>query len=76
MSGSAGPANGNSALRPCTNAPDGDLVLVTDDPQYKLDNGHKAYYATLIMAEESDLTGVFDVRQAPEADERIKGVAP
>lgn len=52
-----------------------DLAIVTDDPDYKLNNDHRAYYARLIMRQERDLTGLFDLRRSPEADQWIRGVA-
>lgn len=35
---------------------------------YKLNQNHAAYYARLIMAQEPDLEGFFDLRDAPEPD--------
>lgn len=45
-----------------------EIALATSDPDYKLNNNFKAYYARLIMYAEGDLDGLFDLRSA-EADE-------
>ncbi|OBI95586.1 hypothetical protein A5625_08160 [Mycobacterium sp. 1465703.0] len=51
-----------------------EIALATNDPEYKLNNNWKAYYARLIMRREPDLDELFDLR-ASEADEWIAGRA-
>lgn len=51
-----------------------EIALATSDPDFKLNNNFRAYYARLIMLREPDLAGLFDLR-ASEADEWIAGVA-
>lgn len=51
-----------------------EIALATSDPDFKLNNNFRAYYARLIMLREPDLDGLFDLR-ASEADEWIAGVA-
>ena len=45
-----------------------ELSLATSDSEYKIANSHKPFYARLIMAQEKDLAGLFELRPA-EADE-------
>lgn len=47
-----------------------ELSLATSDPEFKLNNTYRAYYARLLMAQEPDLAGLFDCR-ASEADDWI-----
>jgi hypothetical protein len=47
-----------------------EIALATGDPDFKLNNNYRAYYARLIMAREWDLRGLFDLR-ASEADHWI-----
>ena len=42
------------------------------DAEYKLSNSYRAFYARLIMAQEPELDGLFDLRPS-EADEWIVG---
>jgi hypothetical protein len=51
-----------------------EISLATNAPDFRLNNNFRAYYARLIMAQERDLTGLFDLR-ASKADEWIAGVA-
>jgi len=51
-----------------------DLAMVTNDPDHRLNNDYKAFYARLIMLREADLDGVFDLRESAEADAWIKQV--
>jgi hypothetical protein len=51
-----------------------EIALATTDADFKIDNSHRAYYSRLIMAQEPDLGGLFDLR-ASKADEWIAGVA-
>jgi len=37
--------------------------METTDPQFKLSNNHKPYYARLIMAREKDLNGFFQLNR-------------
>ncbi|AAD17628.1 hypothetical protein TM4_63 [Mycobacterium phage TM4] len=51
-----------------------EIAMRTSDPEYKLNNDHRAFYARLIMAREPDLDGLFALRTS-EADEWIAEVA-
>lgn len=51
-----------------------EIALATNDPDYKLNNNYRAYYARLIMHRETDLADLFDLR-CSEADEWIKDYA-
>lgn len=51
-----------------------EIALATDDADFKLNNNFRAYYARLIMAQEPELDGLFDLR-ASKADQWIAGVA-
>lgn len=51
-----------------------EIALATSDPDWKLNNTYRAYYARLIMRREPDLAGLFDLRTS-EADTWIAGVA-
>ena len=48
--------------------------MQTTDPEYKINNNFTAFYARLIMAQEPDLAGIFDLRTS-EADEWIATIA-
>lgn len=50
------------------------LVIETNDPNYRLNNSFTPYYARLLMLQEPDLRGIFDLRVS-EADEWIERVA-
>lgn len=45
-----------------------EIAMRTNDPQFKINNTHNAYYARLIMATEPDLAGIFELRTSA-ADE-------
>jgi hypothetical protein len=47
-----------------------ELAISTSDPDFKLNNSYRAYYARLIMVQETDLRGLFEIRKS-EADESI-----
>jgi hypothetical protein len=47
-----------------------EIQIATNDPDYKLTNSYRAYYARLIMAREPDLAGLFTLRTSA-ADEWI-----
>lgn len=51
-----------------------EIALVTGDPDHKINNDYRAYYARLIMAQEPGLAGLFEVRRSA-ADEWIRGAA-
>lgn len=51
-----------------------EIALATSDADFKLNNNFTAFYARLIMAQESDLDGLFDLRTS-EADEWIERVS-
>ena len=38
-------------------------MLATTDPDFKLNNNYRSRYARLIMAQEPDLAGVFELRE-------------
>jgi len=42
-------------------------ALATTDPDFRLNNNYRAFYARMIMAREPDLAGLFDLRVS-EAD--------
>lgn len=44
------------------------VMLTTNDPDYKLRNDFKPFYARLIMHQEPDLDGLFELRPAREPD--------
>lgn len=50
-----------------------EISIETNDPDFKLNNNYRAYYARLIMATEPDLGELFELRRSA-ADEWI-GVA-
>ncbi|MFI6270715.1 hypothetical protein [Micromonospora zamorensis] len=50
-----------------------ELGLRTDDATYLLNNNYRPYYSRLLMAQEPDLAGMFEIRRSPEADEWIAG---
>lgn len=37
--------------------------IQTNDPSFKLNNNHAPYYARLIMEQEADLAGLFNLRE-------------
>lgn len=51
-----------------------ELVMETNDPDYKINNTHRAFYARLLMLRNPELRGMFDLR-ASAADEWIEAVA-
>jgi hypothetical protein len=48
-----------------------EIAVRTNDPDYKIGNTHVAFYARLIMAQEPDLAGLFELRPSI-ADEWIR----
>jgi hypothetical protein len=48
-----------------------EIALATNDPDFRINNNFRAYYARLIMCQEPDLTELFDLRES-EADQWIK----
>ena len=38
--------------------------MTTPDPVFKLNNNHRAFYARLLMAQEAELEGFFEVRSS------------
>ncbi|WP_431881550.1 hypothetical protein [Micromonospora chalcea] len=52
-----------------------ELGLRTDGSQFLLNNNFRPYYSRLLMAQEPDLAGMFEIRRSPEADEWIEGWA-
>jgi len=48
------------------------ISMTTTDPDYKICNTHRAFYARLIMAQEPDLADLFELRES-EADKWITG---
>lgn len=49
-----------------------EIAITTSDPSFKLNNDYRAFYARLIMARETDLAGMFNLRTS-EADKWIAG---
>lgn len=49
-----------------------EIALSTTDADFKLNNSYRAWYARLIMAQERDLAGLFDLRTS-KADLWIAG---
>lgn len=41
-----------------------ELAVSTSDPDFKLNNSYRAYYARLIMVRESDLAELFETRKS------------
>lgn len=41
-----------------------EIAMATSDPDYKINNNHKPYYARLIMQQETGLDGMFDLRRS------------
>jgi hypothetical protein len=39
------------------------VFLITTDDEYKLNNNHRSRYARLIMEQEPDLAGIFELRE-------------
>ena len=48
-----------------------EIAIATSDSDFKLNNSYRAYYSRLIMRQEPDLAGLFDLR-ASEADSWIE----
>ncbi len=53
-----------------------EIAIATNDPDFRLDNTLRAYYARLIMAQEPTLRGVFDLRTSAADAWIIERVAP
>jgi hypothetical protein len=51
-----------------------EIAIATSDPDFKLTNSYRAFYARLIMQRESDLRGLFTTRSSV-ADEWDAGAA-
>lgn len=51
-----------------------ELAISTSDPDFKLNNSYRAYYARLIMRAEPDLADLFATRES-EADAWFVGLA-
>jgi hypothetical protein len=49
-----------------------EIAIATSDADFKLNNNYRAFYARLIMAQEKDLDGLFNLRTS-EADWWIEG---
>lgn len=53
-----------------------EIALATNDPEFKINNTHRAFYARLILRDEPDLADIFALRKSmadewqgpPEAD--------
>jgi hypothetical protein len=55
-----------------------EIALATSDADYKLNNNYRAYYARLIMHQESDLDNLFELR-CSDADiwlAKLVGIIP
>lgn len=44
------------------------IAIATSDPDFKLNNNFRAFFSRLIMAQESDLAGLFDLRRSAADD--------
>lgn len=51
-----------------------EIAMRTNDPEFKINNNYRAYYARLIMATEPDLAGIFELRDSA-ADEWMENRA-
>lgn len=51
-----------------------EIAMRTNDPQFKINNNYRPYYARLIMISEPDLTGIFELRPSA-ADEWMESRA-
>lgn len=45
-----------------------EIAIRTNDPNFKLNNNYRAYYARLIMKREEDLDGIFELRRSAADD--------
>lgn len=45
-----------------------EMAVTTSDADYKLNDAYRAYYARIIMLFESDLDGIFDLRDSGADD--------
>lgn len=45
-----------------------EIAIRTNDPDFKLNNTYRAFYARLIMKREEDLAGIFDLRRSVADD--------
>lgn len=52
-----------------------EIALATSDPDFKINNNFRAYYARLLMHDHPDLAGIFQLR-ASEADAWIATYRP
>lgn len=52
-----------------------DIAITTNDPEFKLNNNYRAFYARLLMAREPDLDGLFQLRPSM-ADQFIAEYMP
>ncbi|MEU5721585.1 hypothetical protein ABZ783_07160 [Micromonospora sp. NPDC047738] len=41
-----------------------EIALATNDPEFKINNNHRAFYARLIMRDEPDLADLFELRKS------------
>ena len=48
-----------------------EIAMATSDPEFKINNNFRAFYARLLMLNNSDLRGLFELRTS-EADEWIQ----
>lgn len=48
-----------------------EIAMRTNDPEFKINNNYRAYYARLMMANEPDLAGIFELRMSA-ADEWMR----
>lgn len=44
------------------------IAIATNDPDFRLNNNFRAYYARLIMTQEPDLADLFDLRRSAADD--------
>lgn len=50
------------------------FITTNGKEKYKLNNDYKAFYARLIMEQENDLNGIFELRKASHAEQIVKGI--
>lgn len=52
-----------------------DIAIATNDPEFRLNNNHRSFYARLLMRREPDLGGLFELRPSM-ADQWIDEYLP
>lgn len=52
-----------------------EIAVETNDPEFKLNNTHRAFYARAIMRNEPGLEDIFDLRRSAADDADLDGIA-